>query len=408
MPAPISLPAPFRKLAWANLCAQSAEQIALAAAPIIVVVSYGGGVKETGWLQTALTLPFLLFAIPAGYLADRMPRQRLMAAGEALRTLTLIAILGLALGGGLSWNWLALLGFIGTCGTVIFSVAAPALIPLLVSRQGLIAANSRIELARTSAFAAGPALGGMLVGWSGPIAAFGIAAILSVCACMWLGSIAAPQLPQGPRRHPLLEIREGAAFVFGHPLLRPVFITQFVFGVAQFMVLAAFVPHAVGVLGMSSAAIGMVLGVYGVGLVAGSLLAGRAVAAFRFGTVVGIGPVGGFVGATMLAATGWLHWPLLAAAGFFILGSGPILWVVSTAGLRQAVTPTGLLGRVSAVNILAYGSRPLGAALGGLIGDGFGTQACLATAAAVFLIQALIILASPAVRLAALPRAAGP
>ena len=53
----------------------------------------------------------------------------------------------------------------------------------------------------------------------------------------------------------------------------------------------------------------------------------------------------------------------LAATGFFILGAGPILWAIGTATLRQTVTPAELLARVSAVHLLAYGSRPLGAAL---------------------------------------------
>ena len=82
----------------------------------------------------------------------------------------------------------------------------------------------------------------------------------------------------------------------------------------------------------------------------------------------------------------------LAATAFFILGAGPTVLVISTAALRQAVTPQRLLGRVSAVNILAYGSRPVGAALGALIGAALGTSACLFAARLGFLAQAAIIL----------------
>jgi hypothetical protein len=57
----------------------------------------------------------------------------------------------------------------------------------------------------------------------------------------------------------------------------------------------------------------------------------------------------------------------LAALSFFLMGVGPILWVISTTTLRQTVTPSHLLGRVSAINIAAYGSRPLGAAIGGFV-----------------------------------------
>src|SRR5882724_11808065 len=81
---PSSLPPTFNRLAWSNLAAQSAEQIALAAAPIVAVLLLGVGEGQTGLLQTALTLPFILFAIPAGLLADRISRRWLMAGSEAL------------------------------------------------------------------------------------------------------------------------------------------------------------------------------------------------------------------------------------------------------------------------------------------------------------------------------------
>ncbi len=91
----------------------------------------------------------------------------------------------------------------------------------------------------------GPALGGMLVGWVGAAPAFGFAAALSVVAVMLLSGIYEPSRKPAPRRHPLQEIREGAAFVLHHALLRPVFVTQFIFNIASFLVLAVFVPYAV-------------------------------------------------------------------------------------------------------------------------------------------------------------------
>src|SRR6201996_5662845 len=177
-----TLPPTFNRLAWSNLAAQSAEQIALAAAPIVAVLLLGVGEGETGLLQTALTLPFILFAIPAGLLADRIARRRLMAGAEALRAVALLAILTLIALHQLTLPLLAATGFIAVCGTVVYSVAAPALVPSLVPASSLPAANARIELARTIAFASGPALGGVLVGWVGAAPAFGFAAVLSALA----------------------------------------------------------------------------------------------------------------------------------------------------------------------------------------------------------------------------------
>jgi predicted MFS family arabinose efflux permease len=401
------LPATFNRLAWSNLAAQSAEQIALAAAPIVAVLTLGVGEGRTGLLQTALTLPFILFAIPAGLLADRISRRWLMAGSEALRATALLAILAAITLDLLTLPLLALLGFIAVCGTVAYSVAAPALVPSLVPPKLLPAANARIELARTIAFASGPALGGVLVGWVGAGPAFGFAAALSVIAVVLLSGIYEPAREPTPRRHPLQEIREGAAFVVHHPLLRPVFITQFIFNTASFLLLAVFVPYAVRHLGLSASGVGATLAMYGVGMVVGALLATRVMRRLPFGTVIGLGPVTGFVAAGVMALTTIIPSAALAGLSFFLLGAGPILWVISTTTLRQSVTPPRLLGRVSAINIMSYGARPLGAALGALVGGFYGAETCLYLAAAIFAAQALVILLSPAVSLARQPEMVG-
>jgi predicted MFS family arabinose efflux permease len=397
------LPSTFNRLAWSNLAAQSAEQVALAAAPIVAVLLLGVGEGQTGLLQTALTLPFILFAIPAGLLADRISRRWLMAGAEALRAAALLAILALIALNLLTLPLLAFSGFVAVCGTVVYSVAAPALVPLLVSPALLPAANARIELARTVAFASGPALGGVLVGWVGAAPAFGFAAVLSIVAVVLLSGIYEPARAAAPRRHPLQEIKEGAAFVWHHPLLRQVFITQFIFNTASFLVLAVFVPYAVRHLGLSATGVGTTLAMYGVGMVAGALSATRVMRRLPFGVVIALGPVTGFVAAGVLALTTFIASAPLAGFGFFLLGAGPILWVISTTTLRQSVTPPRLLGRVSAINIMSYGARPVGAALGALVGGFYGAEACLYLAAAIFGTQALVILLSPAVALARQP-----
>jgi predicted MFS family arabinose efflux permease len=406
-PTPFNWPATFNRLAWSNLAAQSAEQIALAAVPIVAVLMLGVGEGETGLLQTALTLPFVLIAIPAGLLADRISRRRLMAGAEALRAVALLAILLLI---GLNWLTLPLLalsGFIAVCGTVVYSVAAPALVPSLVSAQALPAANARIELARTIAFASGPALGGVIVGWLGAAPAFAFAAALSVIAVVLLSGLYEPQRSAAPRRHPLHEIREGAVFVMRHPLLRPVFVTQFIFNTGSFLLLAVFVPYAVRHLALSATGVGITLAMYGVGMVVGALLATRVMRRVTFGTVIGLGPVTGFVASAVMALTTLIPSAPLAGLGFFLLGAGPILWVISTTTLRQSVTPPSLLGRVSAINILSYGARPLGSALGAMIGGLYGAEACLYLAALIFAAQALVILLSPAVALTRQPDMVG-
>ena len=91
-----------------------------------------------------------------------------MTSAEGLRVASLVAILALAQFDLLTLPLLALLGALGAAGTVTYSVTAPSLVPALVPREALAAANGRMELARSAAFAAGPALGGVLVGGHGP------------------------------------------------------------------------------------------------------------------------------------------------------------------------------------------------------------------------------------------------
>ncbi|MGB3866062.1 MAG: MFS transporter, partial [Xanthobacteraceae bacterium] len=397
------LPPTFARLAWSNLAAQSAEQIALAAAPIVAVLMLGVGEGQTGLLQTALTLPFVLFAIPAGLLADRLSRRWLMASAEALRAAALLAVLVLIATQTLTLATLAAFGFAAVCGTVVYSVAAPSLIPSLVAPKMLAAANARIELARTIAFASGPALGGLLVGWTGGATAFAAAALLSMIAVVLLAGIFEPPRAPMMRRRPLDDIKEGAAFVFRHALLRPVFITQFVFNTAWFIIMAVYAPYAIRHLALDAFGIGVTLSMYGVGMVIGALVAMRIMQRLPFGTVIALGPVTGFVASVVMALT--IAWPaaVLASLSFFLLGVGPILWVISTTTLRQTVTPPRLLGRVSAINILSYGARPLGSAIGAIIGGFYNAEACLMLAVAGFAAQALIILASPAVRLRSQP-----
>jgi len=164
-----------------------------------------------------------------------------------------------------------------------------------------------------------------------------------------------------------------------------VFVTQFIFNTAWFVILAVFVPYAVRHLGLSAAGVGTTLSMYGVGMVVGALMATRVMRWLPFGSVIGLGPVAGFVASAIIALTAVFPTPLLAGLGFFLLGAGPILWVIP-AGRRPA--------------------RPLGAGLGALVGGLLGAEACLYLAVAGFAMQMLVILMSRAVSLARQPEMA--
>src|SRR5258708_21391205 len=105
----------FTRLAWSNLAAQAAEQVGLAAALLVAVLGLGAGEGAVGILQTAQTLPFLVMAIPAGVLADRMSPARLVAWPETLRVVSFVAGLALMLGGMMALPWLSVSCFPWAC-----------------------------------------------------------------------------------------------------------------------------------------------------------------------------------------------------------------------------------------------------------------------------------------------------
>ena len=400
----MTLPLPFRRLVWSNLAAQSAEQLSLAAVPIVAVLALGAGPGEIGLLATAQTLPFLLLSIPLGLLADRTSRRKLMAWAEVLRMLAFLALLASLLFARLSLELLAVLGFVGAIGTVGFSVAAPALLPALVPRDAIASANGRLELARSIAFTAGPALAGALVSWAGASAAFVLAAVLSGSAVVLLLGLAEPPRKPQAQRHPLLELQDGARLVWRHALLRPILLTAAAWNISWFVLQAAYVPYAVRVLGLSAGGVGITLASYGVGMMVGALFAPRVMAALPFGRAIQVGPAVSVLAAMTMVATLVLPTATVAVMAFFLFGVGPIIWTITSTTLRQTVTPNAMLGRVSALFLTVnMGARPLGAALGGFVGASWGESASLMLALAGFVAQAWLIFASRVSSLKHLP-----
>ena len=398
------LSASFRRLAWSNLLAQSAEQLSLAAVPIVAVLLLQAGPGEIGLLASIQSLPFLLLSMPLGLLADRTSRTRLMALAETLRALALLLLLALIVTGNVSIAALAIIGFMAAIGTVAFSVAAPSLVPALVQVEGLAQANGRLELARSAAFAAGPALAGALIAWTGASAAFVLSGMLSVAAVLCLRGITEPARAPMPARHPLLELQDGAKWVWQSDLLRPMMFCSIAWNISWFMLQAAYVPYAIHDLGLDASGVGITLALYGVGMIVGALLAPRVVRALPFGQAILLGPYFSVLAAVTMALT--LLWPQgwLAGLSYFFFGAGPIIWTITSTTLRQTVTPRAMIGRVTSINIVvSTGARPLGAALGGVVGVSFPVSVSLWCVVLGFGLQAIIISASKIRTLKRLP-----
>lgn len=397
-------------LSRANLAAQFSEQMTLAVIPIVAVIALRASAEQTASLQAATTLPFLLLSLPAGVLADRYRRKPLMISTELLRAAALLVLFLLFRMHWLTLASLGALGFAMATGTVVFGAAAPSLVAALVGPAHLLTANRRLETARSVAFTAGPAIGGVLAGVASGLFAFATALALSLASAFWLSRLPAEAPRTGARRHFVHELGEGVRFIVRNRYLRPIVATAFVFNTAWYLLLSVFAFHAIDALGFSPQAVGAALGTYGFGMVCGAMGYARVANRLRFGRQILLGPICAALAALLMCATtvvprGPGAYGVVFAA-FFLFGFGPIVWTISTTSLRQIVTPGGLVARVSAVTMTAtFGARPLGAFLGAAIASGHGAKACLFAMAVGFGMQLAIIARSPAARLASLEAA---
>jgi len=285
-------------LSRSNLAAQFSEQMAIAAIPILAVVALGASAQESATLQAINTLPFLLLSIPAGLLADRYRRKPLMLATELLRAAALFLLFALFFAQVLGLYALAALGFAMATATVVYSVAAPALVAALVGKAHLLTANRRLEMARSVAFTAGPPVGGVLAGWAGGALAFLVAFALSLASVWYLARLphepasAAPDAPgqTAPGRYWLRALSEGLGFIVRNRYLRPIVATAFVFNTAWYLLLGIFAYYAINHLQWSARAVGAALGVYGLGMVVGAFLYPAIARRLAFGRQILLGP----------------------------------------------------------------------------------------------------------------------
>lgn len=398
------MPSPFPALLGGAAGTHAADQVAMAALPLTVVLGLGAGAETVGLLLAVQAAAWLLCSMPAGMLVDHAPRRTALLLAGALN----VAGLGLAFAGS-RMGLLPLLGlgvFTASAGVVLYVLAAGSAVPDLVAREAMPRANARLELCRAVVtLLAAPVVGGMAaIGWLH--AAYGLAMVLAA-----LGLAALSRLPRQARvpsaGRPALvqQLREGAGFVLGQPLLRGIGLCAIFWNMGFFALMAAFVPFALGVLALDPGRVGLVQGGYGAGLLAGAALAPWAMRRLGPNAVLVIGP-GVSVLAPVLLALAPGQGLALPMAAQFLVGFGPMMWLVCQVSIRQAVTPRAMLGRVGAtLQVAIYGVRPVGALLGGWLA-GMSPAWGVALAGALFVASTAAVLTSKLVTLRALPASA--
>ena len=322
-------------------------------------------------------LPWLFFVLIAGALADRFDRRRTMASVAVLRTLVAIALAVGILAGVVNLPILYLTAFVLGMGETLFDTAAQSIMPSIVERDQLSKANGRLYAAElTMNQFVGPPLGGILAGLALALAFVGSALAFAVAAVglsLLAGSFrpAAPSQPAGI----VADIREGLGYLRGHVVLRTLALMVGVGNLAGSAVFAIFVLYAVtpGPMGLTEAGFGILMTTMGIGSVVGSLLVERVERRLGRSRLLALAVV---VMAATMAVPGLTANPWVVGAAFAISGMAVVMWNVVTVSLRQRIVPDRLLGRLNAsYRLLAWGSQPLGALLGGIAGEALGLRA---------------------------------
>lgn len=369
------LGARYAKLWTSASLSNLADGVMKVALPL-VAVRYTDSPALIAGLTFAFTLPWLLFALTAGALADRLDRRRLMLIANAARALFLAFLTVATLTGiGSIWMLYAAALCIGVAETV-YDTSAQSILPQLVPRDRLSRANGRLYAAELTANQfIGPPLGGFLVA-TGVALAFGTPVLLWVAAIGMLLLLRGRFRADRPERTTIrADIAEGLRFLGRSTLLRTLAIMVGVFNFASSAVYTVFVLYAVGpqsAMKLTDPAYGLLLTASAIGSVLGTFLAEpaeRLLGRARALTLTVIGSL--FTVATPFFTAN----PFLIAGGMLIGGITVSVWNVITVSLRQRVTPTRLLGRLnSAYRLLAWGTMPLGALAGGVIGQLFGVR----------------------------------
>lgn len=398
---------PFHALLGASAGTHAADQLALATLPLTATLLLDAGPGLVGLLVALQGAAWLTISLPAGAWIDRLPRRNLLIAALALGLCaSMAAVLAAAMGAA---ALLGLAAFVGASGTVVYVLTSVSLLPGLVPSADLPRSNARLELARAVMGLLAPFVAGLLAQRLSPTWGYALAALgagLALACVFALPKVPAPAQPAVRPRF-VDSIRTGARFVLEHDLLRGIGLCAIFWNFAFFALLAIWAPLALTVLKLDPAMLGLAQSALGAGQIIGALIAPWSSRAFAPLVTLIFGPAISVLGVALFLLAPQLDRFAAPALGFFLIGFGPMLWLICQTTVRQLVTPAHLMGRVNATMQTAmYGMRPLGALVGGLVASQAGLQTALALVAACFVLSALSIVLSPLARLRAMPQPA--
>lgn len=379
----------FARLFAARMISAFGSAMTPVALPFAVLEDVGGSSSQLGAVVASISLAQIAMQLFAGALADRGSRRRQMVAADALAAAAQATIAALVLSGQATIAALIALGALCGIGFALHFPAAVGLVPLVVERERLQAANALLGIAQATAFALGASAGGLIAGLLGAGYALAIdAATFAASALLVAGIRAAPQT-RGARASLLRELREGFREFTAHTWLWAIVLQFTVMLMGWFGAWAVLGPVVASQSLGGAKAWGTIAGAQGLGLVAGAALALRVqfprpmLAAVLFCLPSAVVPL-------LLAVPS----PVVAlACAAFVAGIGfecfSVLW---NTALHTRIAPEAL-SRVSSYDVLgSIAFVPLGELLAGVGNDRIGTAPSLWLCAAAILAPTLAVL----------------
>jgi MFS family permease len=382
-----SLGAGFARIWAAGAVSNLGDGVVLAALPLLAA-SLSSSPTTVALVSVAGTLPWLLFSLVGGAIADRADRRRTMVVVDAFRAVA-IALLGVALVADVeSIALLLLVSFsLGTAETV-FDNASQAILPSVVAEGDLERANGRLEGTQIVANQfVGPPLGAWLFGVAAASPFFLDALSFAAAAALVLSLHGSYRAEREPAPTTIRgDIRDGMRWLLRHRILRTLAVALGIVNLMGMAVMAVLVLYAQQVLHLDDGEFGLLLTAEAAGAVIGSAMAARLRDALGTGTVLTLAVT--VAGGSFLVPALWSE-PIPVALALALGGWGGLVWNVVTVSLRQSLVPDRLLGRVnSAYRMIGWGTMPVGALLGGLVADAFGLEAPFLVAGVVVLLLA--------------------
>jgi MFS family permease len=389
---------------WAGeTISQFGDRVSELALPLIAVLALAATPVEVGFLTAAVWAPNLLSLFVGSWVDRQTHRKRLLVAADLLRAAVLISLPVAHWYGVVTLAQLFVVALLSGAGQVLFSSAYPAFFVALVDRDRYVGANSKLSTSRSASFVAGPALGGFLIqALTAPVAVLADA-ISFLCSAVLIARIKVTPAPAEASDASLWrDARAGLGYVLRHPFLRAGLGCATTVNFFGFVAQALVVLFASRSLGLPVALIGLALGVGAVGGLVGAVIAPRLSARFGVGRMLTLGAILFPAPVGLVAVAGGPHWlaATVLGAAEALSGAGVMLFDINLNSVLAAVIEDRMRSRVAGVfGMINYGSRPLGAVAGGLLGGWIGLRPTLAIAALGGTLCCLWLLPSPIPRI---------